>query len=270
MKTYLIGIDLDGTLLNKKSKISLKTKNYIKELSKLGHKVVIVTGRPYRGTKHFYDELELNTPLVVDNGAFIVGENCNSFKTFRKSISLKHLKNIFNFSKENIVATFFSVYNNLYVYNYLDEIDFFYHLNENTVIHETDFNVDWLEEPANFSINVKGQFADEFESFIKHKTNGEINFRTWFKDEEIAVYEVFPKGYNKGTAFNQIREFYNIPHQRTITFGDGYNDLELLEVAFCGVKMKNGVDALDNYKNDTTKHTNDNDGVIKYLQDFFK
>lgn len=270
MKKYLIGLDLDGTLLNNNSLISETTKEYIKKLVNEGHKVVIITGRPYRGTKHFYDQLDLNTPLVVDNGAYIVSENCKEFDTFRITVSKKHMEDMIEFANDNIITSFFSVGDDLYTFNYLEEVEFFYHLNDKTNIYNNHFDFDKMPEPANFSINVKGSFADEFESYIKSKTNNELDYRTWIKDEEIAVYEVFPKGINKGTAFKKLKEFYNIKDEHTISFGDGSNDIELLDQAHHGIKMINGQSKLDIYKTDTTNHTNDDDGVIKYLQNFFK
>ena len=69
---YLIGLDLDGTLLNKKSKITFKTKNYIKKLSRKGHIVVLATGRPLRAMKQYYDQLGLKTPIVCYNGGHIL------------------------------------------------------------------------------------------------------------------------------------------------------------------------------------------------------
>ena len=57
MKQYLIVLDLDGTLLSDWQTISETTKNYLKDLSKQGHKVVIATGRPFRSSERFYDDI---------------------------------------------------------------------------------------------------------------------------------------------------------------------------------------------------------------------
>ncbi|MGL4868215.1 MAG: HAD family hydrolase, partial [Cetobacterium sp.] len=46
-----VALDLDGTLLNDKKEISEKNRDVLKQLSKNGVQILIVTGRPYPITK---------------------------------------------------------------------------------------------------------------------------------------------------------------------------------------------------------------------------
>ena len=69
MQKKLIALDLDGTLLNSESQLSDFTVETIKKVSALGHKVIITTGRPYRMAHTYYQELELDTPMINFNGS---------------------------------------------------------------------------------------------------------------------------------------------------------------------------------------------------------
>ena len=69
MKPKLIALDLDGTTLNGQSEFNPITIQTLHRLTELGHKIAIVTGRPYRSSKHLYEELGLGGPLVNFNGA---------------------------------------------------------------------------------------------------------------------------------------------------------------------------------------------------------
>ena len=69
MKPKLIALDLDGTTLNGQSEFNPITIQTLHRLTELGHKVAIVTGRPYRSSKHLYEELGLGGPIVNFNGA---------------------------------------------------------------------------------------------------------------------------------------------------------------------------------------------------------
>lgn len=269
MEKYLIALDLDGTLLNDASKISEKTKNYLINLKEKGHKIVLATGRPFRGTKPFYDELNLNTPLIFHNGAGINRGNNNSFKSFEKTIDKDVLNDLFLTFKDDITTAFYSVDNDLYVSHYLKEVEFFYFLNEKTKIYEGPLNHPNYPETSNILFLIDINIKEDFPAYIeKHLPS--INHRFWFEDENVAVFEAFPKGYNKGTALNEVRDFYNIPKENTISFGDGNNDVELLKESGHGVKMVNGKDVLNNVKDAVTTSSNDNDGVIKYLQQIIK
>ena len=64
MEKYLIVLDLDGTLLYDWKTLKEDTKDYMLELSKEGHKLVIATGRPFRSSERYYKMLELDTPII--------------------------------------------------------------------------------------------------------------------------------------------------------------------------------------------------------------
>ncbi len=83
------------------------------------------------------------------------------------------------------------------------------------------------------------------------------------------MLEINQKTSNKGTAMKHIAEYYNIPLSRTIAFGDGMNDKEMLIDAAVGVAMKNASGTVKSYADDTTNLTNDEAGVGDYLEQFF-
>ena len=69
MDKKLIAVDLDGTTLNQQSLISDKTKQVFQKAREAGHIISIATGRPYRNSKHYYDQLKMITPMINFNGA---------------------------------------------------------------------------------------------------------------------------------------------------------------------------------------------------------
>jgi Cof subfamily protein (haloacid dehalogenase superfamily) len=67
----LIAIDLDGTVLNSRGRISPRTKAAIAAVRDAGARVVIVTFRAYRSSKPYAAELGLHVPLICINGALV-------------------------------------------------------------------------------------------------------------------------------------------------------------------------------------------------------
>ncbi|NLN50745.1 MAG: HAD family phosphatase [Acholeplasmataceae bacterium] len=269
MKKHLIAIDLDGTLLNSKSLISAKTNSFLRKLQQEGHKIVIATGRPYRGSLGFYQELDLNTPLIVDNGASIFQENDSSFQPYLKRIDNSVLVEIFNYAKSNINTAFYSVLNELYAYQIQRRLDFYFHLNEQTKIIETPF-LHHLPEAPLVMLAIKRPFDEHFEDYIATNFQTEISLRCWGKDKNNGVYELIPSGVSKGKAILKIAEHYNIALEEIISFGDGANDVELLSMSGHGVLMANGSDELKAVSDAITEYSNDEDGVIRYLETYFK
>ena len=68
---WLIALDLDGTLLKRDHDIGEATKKALRQAIESGHIVAIATGRPPRAAKTAYQELQLTTPLIALNGAYI-------------------------------------------------------------------------------------------------------------------------------------------------------------------------------------------------------
>src|SRR5690625_4825704 len=70
-KRHLIALDLDGTLLTNKKDVSTFTRNVLQQARRLGHIVVIATGRSHLMSNYYYDLLDLNTPMINYNGSYI-------------------------------------------------------------------------------------------------------------------------------------------------------------------------------------------------------
>ena len=70
----LVAIDLDGTLLDDRKRVSAKTADAISNLAASGVKVVIASARPPRSVRHIHAMLRLETWTINYNGALIWDE----------------------------------------------------------------------------------------------------------------------------------------------------------------------------------------------------
>lgn len=99
----LICLDLDGTLLNNKKEITPFSMKVLNDLSNLGHKIVLFTGRNTRTSLYYYQQLNLNTLLVNLEGAYINNPSLNKTLIDNTKLFLQkandnkiYLKNWFN------------------------------------------------------------------------------------------------------------------------------------------------------------------------------
>ena len=53
---------------------------------------MIATGRPYRASQMYYHELNMSTPVVNFNGAFVHHPKANDFKVIHEVLDVKFLK----------------------------------------------------------------------------------------------------------------------------------------------------------------------------------
>jgi 5-amino-6-(5-phospho-D-ribitylamino)uracil phosphatase len=91
-----------------------------------------------------------------------------------------------------------------------------------------------------------------------------IDHRSWAAP--FHVVEIVKSGLNKAVGLKKASDYFQIPADRIIAFGDEDNDLEMLEYAGRGIAMGNAVDEVKNIANDMTL-TNEEDGIGVYLND---
>ena len=116
MEKHLIALDLDGTLLNSNHEISNYTKQVLQKITDLGHLVCIATGRPYHSTIQYYKEMNMESPLITDNGGNIREPNNPKFTPVVDGIPTKVAHDLFNFSKDHIESAFYSYDEYVYAY----------------------------------------------------------------------------------------------------------------------------------------------------------
>lgn len=77
--------------------------------------------------------------------------------------------------------------------------------------------------------------------------------------------EMNAQGATKGDALLWLADYLGIDRMETMAFGDGENDVSMLEAAGIGVAMENGQDSVKASANELTL-TNDQDGVAAAIE----
>lgn len=265
---HLIALDLDGTLLTEEKTISKTTKEVIQSLMQAGHVVVIATGRSKRMSIKFYQELHLNTPLINSNGAVLHHPLSKSWGQYHTPLDLGTAIEIveasYALNGKNAIAA-------LYDYIYLDQFD------EKIVSYygrerrKKDFIIGSLKDNLQENPTLMMLYPDENKITRLMAHLSQFHAETvdhWSWGEPYHIIEVMSNKISKGRALKKIADYYHIPRERIIAFGDGANDLDMIEFAHVGVAMANAIDELKTVAGYETK-TNEEDGVATFLADYF-
>jgi Cof subfamily protein (haloacid dehalogenase superfamily) len=78
--------------------------------------------------------------------------------------------------------------------------------------------------------------------------------------------EVLHKDVNKGVGLQMLCDRLHVNLEEVITFGDGDNDIEFLQMSGLGIAMKNARETVKAIADLETDHCNDEDGVICMLE----
>lgn len=267
MNRYLISLDLDGTLLNKKRKISYRTKLYLKKLIKKGHIITFSTGRSYRNVKKYANQLGIKDLLVINNGNIIFNNEIESV-VLENPIPLNPIIKIYNLIKDKYLESYIlETFDSLY-YNNEDRFWFAFMNSEDMNLYKTN----------DFEKIISGNIiASVFYIHDNTKKNeiisllspflSEIDYRFWFNDH---YFEINRKNVSKASGLLYLMKKYNILKDNVIVFGDAENDAEMFKTFANSFLMKNGNKSLKEYAKYITKKDNNHNGIVHSLKDFFK
>ena len=259
--------DLDGTLLNEEHKVSPFTKETIELLLKKGIKFYIATGRGYVGAKEIMDEIGLKIPLITSNGARIIDEN--GVEIYVNNIEQKYVDKIFSINYKSfdkgIILNGFSG-NHWYVTE--DARDYFYIQKPNRKQYPE--QIEWKEfkKLAFTKIFFLGEHEKllEIEKEVRKVTNGEVNIV--FVNEKSL--EIFSKDCDKAVAAEFLLLRDGLALKDAVSFGDGFNDYDLITQTGLGFAMKNSIYRLLEKLTDTEIiESNAEDGMAKKVRELF-
>ena len=263
MKPYLISLDLDGTLLKDNKTISQKNLQAIQKAQELGHQVMIATGRSFRFSEQYYKQLNLSSPIVNFNGAYIHHPLDKKWGEYHTPIDLDIVGQIIHtaekYNLQNIIAeSIHSVYSHHPREQMLDALSAEYQH-----ITAGDLRKTLPTSPTSMLIHTDLEtmplLRKELDDHLDH-----IHHRSWAVP--WPVIEIIKKGQSKATGAKLISEHYNIPKENIIAFVDEDNDLEILQYANYSVAMQNATDDVKEISKYTTK-SNEEDGVAIFLNE---
>ncbi|HEM3666384.1 TPA: HAD family phosphatase [Streptococcus suis] len=269
MKKKIIAIDLDGTLLNNDSQLSDYTISTIKKVRQAGHTVLIATGRPYRIAEKYYQQLELDTPMINFNGSLvhIPGKKWQWEQNILidKKYLLEFLKEEETFEADFIAGEY---KNKFYItQKNLDKIDpalmGVEQITPDTLIRPELITSDPHSILMQTRATDKYELAKEMNAYFKD----ELEINTW--GGPLNILETCAKGVNKATALSYVLNLYQATPSDLIAFGDEHNDVEMLDLAGTAYAMKNCSDTLRPHADRLTAFANFEDGVARELENLF-
>ncbi|MFT8392967.1 MAG: Cof-type HAD-IIB family hydrolase [Liquorilactobacillus ghanensis] len=267
MEQKLIALDLDGTTLNAKSMLTVRTKLVLEQAKQAGHIVSIVTGRPYRISANYYDELHLKTPMINFNGALGHIPHHQWNKEYQKTFSREVVFDLLTHKNELGIKVIAAEAKDTLLVD--QPQDFHSEFFPNDVSKQQALTKDSLKnDPAAATLMIETQKEATTAAWIKEKYHHEVAVGVW--GGPAPVIELEPQGISKAFGLAYLADSYHIKRQNIIAFGDEHNDREMLEYAGLGVAMKNGTDNIKKIANDITKFDNQHDGLANYLVDYLQ
>lgn len=257
---------MDGTLLSNQGSISEKTKQIIQE-SQIPF--TLVSARSPMEMFEIIDKLRLSEPQIAFNGGLIFQKVNNNLEIIRDApLNLTDVKQILSVMKSFFPTVSCSLYdlNNWYAEN-LDP----------GVKYEADFggqtpkiidNVSLLKQENLKIYKVMVISFDQLEMKTVIENLGQLNDGNLSIKQSAENYlEITSIAAQKSTGIQYIKDLEELKTEEMAAFGDGYNDLSMLEMVGVPIVMDNALDGVKKYARYLTKD-NDHDGVGYGIEKF--
>lgn len=251
--------DIDGTLVSFKTHVIPDSAvKALEEAHNKGIKIFIATGRPMAIINNMtqLEDKSLIDGYVTMNGAYcFIGNQI----IFSRPIDHKDVVSIGKYAKERNIACIFVPAKGIRVCNpnsFLKEI-FYENLHVDNM-PVTTFEEGW--EGEIFQITPFFSVAQEKEAMKDVKYAMANRWHPGFTD-------ITGLGIEKSKGVQKMASHFGIAQDEIICFGDGGNDISMLEYAGIGIALGNANDNVKEHANYVTSNI-DNDGIANALKHY--
>lgn len=256
MEYKLIAMDFDGTLLTDDKNVSPKTEEILRKLKKEGYKIVGATARPLDSSKDVVP-IDIFTHLIINNGVTIYNVDKQE-EEWMGYITPQEASEIIK--EVETVSTQIDLISGTKYYVYKHKKN-----SPLSFIIDIDKVEDVKEKIARMNIFLQeGEDANTHYQWITQKFPNINCFVMQDSGSEKQWLIINPKNINKAHTLEKLGEELGIDCQEMIFFGDGLNDLEVMESVGLSVAMGNALEEVKE-KASIITDSNNEDGIAKFL-----
>lgn len=244
MNKKAVFLDIDGTLIDRDGSLPASAKEALERARQNGHEMVICSGRSFTQVEAVitladFDGIVCSAGANVRRGGEII---------WRGSMERERVQQLVDFFRENHIAYFLQAESGIYAEEYcvkhimqaFANVGFDPKMVDDafgqTTVMERPEDVPHIEKCCYFQCTMEAEEVQKALGPYYQVVDSSYKL-TRFCDGEVVK-----EGCNKATGMEKYLEAAGIPHEDCIAFGDGPNDLEMLEYAHLGVCMGNGTD----------------------------
>ncbi len=258
----LVGLDVDGTLLNSEREIPDENVEVIKAVRSAGALVTLVTGRSTFSLETILEQFDPDIPYICSGGAEIIDPVRGMFID-RRVISQVDLEFLVTTAREIKAAMFFTLQDGIYYEAPPGSLE------------------DWKPSRSYHLTEVEDILSENKAKPVKVAIYGDpdklLHIETTIRKHGSAVHMAYPletflditsEDANKGAALTRLANHLKVSLDRTLAIGDADNDLSMFEVAGISIAMGNAPPHVKSAA-DRIAPSNDANGVAWALREIF-
>lgn len=267
----MIGLDLDGTLLNTKKEITDYSMQVLQKALDRGIIVLVATGRPYSGIPEELRNFPGIRYALTSNGARVIDtqkgtllvedllpreDAIRALQVFRKYDTMQEV--YFDgqgYADEEKMSQIQKYHHNPHMWEYVRKSRLVVP-DIMELVRTGKGNLDKVQGLF-ADMNERKQAWDELSGDPRLELVGSLQYNI----------EINAAGVNKGKGLVKLGEILGIPREAIMACGDGDNDVTMLREVGFGVAMANAEEVVKEAADYITE-SNDEDGVAKAIERF--
>lgn len=259
-----IAVDMDGTFLDDRKQYNHQQfAHLLDEFEKRGIHFIIASGRPYARLQQDFGEFAERMDFVTLNGARLIING--------KAVA------VYPLARPNALSLIKSVHSQYGVMPTMVLEDVVSYLNSEVSAAERDFLAyfagqsavidDWKDLPKKNILQVTFNMDSAKASEIKNDFNAHHKQKIAAFASSSNAIDIILAGINKGTGIKHLLSELNLTGDDLIAFGDGGNDIAMLDFAKYSYAMANGMQKVKEHAKYIAPANTEN-GVFKVLKQY--
>ncbi|MEX2215738.1 MAG: HAD family hydrolase [Phycisphaeraceae bacterium] len=296
MKYRLIGIDLDGTLLDARGKVSDGNRDAVRRALEAGVMVVPCTGRGWNEAKEPLETVfggvkwkdgshtsagsagELASPGVFVTGAAVCdvrGGKSLDLAMIEPHVAMELVDALRDMPEAVLVYRDLASVGHDYLItgrgSLTPNTQWWFQRSGATVHYQREVNADDLQGTLRVGVVARRDSMEPAKERVRERLGEQVFFHSFqavqMPDpaESMHILEVFAAGVDKWRGIEWVAQAHGITAAEIAVIGDEINDVQMLANAGCGIAMGNAIEQVRKVARYTT-HENTRDGVAHAIE----
>ncbi len=272
MAIKLLGLDIDGTLLNSQHKLQPRTRDAVRRAAEQGVAVVLVTGRRFHAARPVALELDLQLPLVTHNGALTKNAQTLEILDYHPLDPglARELVEIGRAHKADTLCCDLPESEVRLVYERISDDNLrLKHYVELFLPHSlkvSDLRLHIEAAPIQIFYVGRCEQMELLAERLSKEYGKQLKLMpTSYPKQDMTILDVIHPACSKAVGLAYVARHLGLERDEVMAIGDNLNDLEMLQYAGLGIIMANSEPRLHQYGFSKTG-SNDEDGVADAIE----